>query len=111
MRRPKLWRRLPAAVRPQAAAATEFQLVSGFEERGRMPFVPHTEEQRAAMLADIGVASFDELLAAVPSELILRRDLKVPPAHGEIELAKAASGIQAANQFIPLNRVFAGGGF
>src|SRR4051812_18336334 len=76
-----------------------------------MPFIPHTEEQRDKMLATIGVASFSELLAAVPSELILDRELKVPPAHGEIELHKDAQAVLDDVQGIPINRVFAGGGF
>jgi glycine dehydrogenase subunit 1 len=76
-----------------------------------MPFIPHTEEQRAAMLETIGVGSFSELLRPVPDELILRRPLDVPPAHGEIELTKRAQGLLSRSQFIPMNRVFAGGGF
>jgi glycine dehydrogenase subunit 1 len=63
------------------------------------------------MLRRIGVASFDELLAPIPSELILDRELAVPPAHGEIELHKAARALLDATQPIPMNRVFAGGGF
>jgi glycine dehydrogenase subunit 1 len=76
-----------------------------------MPFIPHTEEQRASMLATIGVSSFEELLARVPSELIFERELHVPPAHGEIELQKVAQAVLEEVQSIPLNRCFAGGGF
>jgi len=76
-----------------------------------MPFIPHTEEQRASMLKTIGVRSFEELLAPVPQELILRRELNVPSAHGEIELIKAAGALLDATLPIPMNRCFAGGGF
>ncbi|MDQ3024291.1 MAG: aminomethyl-transferring glycine dehydrogenase subunit GcvPA [bacterium] len=76
-----------------------------------MPFIPHTEDQRAAMLKTIGVSSFEELLAPVPSELILTRELDIPPAHGEIELHKAANALLNNTQRIPMNRCFAGGGF
>jgi S-DNA-T family DNA segregation ATPase FtsK/SpoIIIE len=57
------------------------------------------------------VGSFEELLRAVPQELRLGRELNVPPAHGEVDLLKAAHAVIAENRFIPVNRVFAGGGF
>jgi glycine dehydrogenase subunit 1 len=75
-----------------------------------MTFVPHTEAQRSAMLARIGVASFDELLAAIPPELRLNRDVAVPPAHGEVELDAALRRLYNANTFIPPERIFCGGG-
>ena len=75
-----------------------------------MPFVPHTAEQRAKMLDAIGVSGFEELLGAIPRELLLDRELSVPPAHGEVELAARTHQLLAHNQYIPLNRVFAGGG-
>src|SRR5688500_17001767 len=76
-----------------------------------MPFIPHTEEQRDEMLRTIGVDNFEELLAGIPRELLLERALNVPAAHGEIELQKAAQSLLDQVQSIPLNRVFAGGGF
>jgi len=75
-----------------------------------MTFVPHTPAQRAAMLATIGVARFEELLGGIPPELLLGRPLKVPPAQGEVELAQAAAAVLGENRFILPNRVFAGGG-
>jgi glycine dehydrogenase subunit 1 len=74
-----------------------------------MPFVPNTAGQRDVMLRAIGVSSFEELLR-IPKDLLLTRELNVPPAHGEVELARAAQGALAQNRFIPVNRVFAGGG-
>jgi glycine dehydrogenase subunit 1 len=76
-----------------------------------MPYIPHTQQQREAMLDSIGVASFEELLRPIPEELRLKRMLNVPPAHGEIEISKLVQSLSAANNFIPLNRVFAGQGF
>jgi glycine dehydrogenase subunit 1 len=75
-----------------------------------MTFVPHTEEQRLAMLARIGVADFEALLAGIPAELRLGRELNVPPAHGEVELDAALRRLYNANTFIPPERVFCGGG-
>ncbi len=76
-----------------------------------MPYVPHTPQQREAMLETIGVSSFEELLSPIPQELILDRPLKVPPAHGEVEITRLVSSLISSNQFIPMNRVFAGQGF
>ena len=56
-----------------------------------MPFIPHTDADRATMLAAIGAESIEELFAAVPvsarfpelhlpeglSELDVRRELEV----------------------------------
>ena len=75
-----------------------------------MAFVPHTPEQRAQMLAAIGVENIEELLDVVPAELRLGRELEVPPAVGEVELAQAVEGVLSGNRRIPLSRVFAGGG-
>lgn len=75
-----------------------------------MTFIPHTPEQRARMLAAIGVDNISELLAAIPAELRLDRPVDVPPAMGEVELNRAVQDKLTANQQIPGNRVFAGGG-
>jgi glycine dehydrogenase subunit 1 len=75
-----------------------------------MTFVPHTPEQRAKMLAAAGAREFNELLDSIPSELILDRDLILPPAHGEVDMMAAARAKLADTTEIPLNRVFAGGG-
>ncbi|MCC7479070.1 aminomethyl-transferring glycine dehydrogenase subunit GcvPA [bacterium] len=76
-----------------------------------MPYVPHTPQQRQAMLETIGVASFEELLSPIPRELILDRPLNVPPAHGEVAIMRLVSSLISQNQFIPMNRVYAGQGF
>lgn len=75
-----------------------------------MTFVPHTPEQRAAMLARIGVPDFAGLLNSIPQELLLGRDLSLPAAHGEVEMEARARDAYYQNTFIPPNRVFAGGG-
>ena len=35
-----------------------------------MPYGPHTDDDRARMLATIGVASIDELFADIPAEVV-----------------------------------------
>jgi len=51
-----------------------------------MRYLPKSPADREAMLADIGVASVDELFACVPEEYRLTRDLDVPRQHAESEI-------------------------
>ena len=62
-----------------------------------MPYVPHTPEERQAMLDAIGAASVDELFETVPADLRLDRDLDLPPALGELELTAHLAGLAAKN--------------
>ena len=62
-----------------------------------MPYVPHTPDQRQAMLDAIGVASVEELFETVPAELRLDRDLNLPPAMGELELTAHMAALAARN--------------
>ncbi len=55
----------------------------------------HDEEQR--MLRDIGVGSFDELVAAIPADARLQRVLKTIGPLSEIELRRLFGGWAAAN--------------
>jgi len=50
-----------------------------------VPYVPHSEADRAAMLAAIGVQSVDDLFADVPAHVRFP-DLNLPPALSEIEV-------------------------
>ena len=52
-----------------------------------MPYIPNTPEDQQAMLEAIGAKSIDELFSMIPAELRLDRDLDLPPAMGEMELA------------------------
>jgi glycine dehydrogenase subunit 1 len=51
-----------------------------------MRYLPKSPAERQAMLAEIGVASIDELFAVIPAEDRLNRDLAVPPALAESEI-------------------------
>ncbi len=51
-----------------------------------MRYLPKSSAERQAMLAEIGVASMDELFAVIPAEDRLSRDLDVPPAMAESEI-------------------------
>lgn len=62
-----------------------------------MPYIPHTPDDRQAMLDAIGVASVEELFDMVPAELRLHRDLKLPAAMGELELSTHLGALAAQN--------------
>jgi len=53
-----------------------------------MPFIPHTEQEVAAMLATIGVATLDELFDEIPAALRGAALPELPPALSESELTR-----------------------
>jgi glycine dehydrogenase subunit 1 len=75
-----------------------------------MPYIPNTPEDQQAMLAAIGVASVEDLFAAVPAELRLQRELNLPPALGELELTEHLGKLAAENESCSQAACFLGGG-
>ncbi|MBK1724339.1 aminomethyl-transferring glycine dehydrogenase subunit GcvPA [Thiocystis violacea] len=53
-----------------------------------MPFVPHTQDDIAAMLATIGVASIDALFDEIPRELRIGELAAIPTGMSEMEIAR-----------------------
>lgn len=53
-----------------------------------MPFIPHTEDDVAAMLATIGVRHIDALFDEIPDDLRIDGLRGVPDAQGEMEIAR-----------------------
>src|ERR1700761_2942693 len=51
-----------------------------------MRYLPKSPVDREEMLAEIGVASIDDLFATIPAEFQLKRDLAIPRQHGESEI-------------------------
>ena len=51
-----------------------------------MPYLFDTPEQRRHMLDAIGIRHVDDLFTQIPSELQLKRELKLPPAASELAL-------------------------
>jgi glycine dehydrogenase subunit 1 len=51
-----------------------------------MRYLPKSPAEREKMLAEIGVASIDELFSVIPAEHRLRRELDVPHAYAESEI-------------------------
>lgn len=51
-----------------------------------MRYLPKSPADRKEMLAEIGVASIDDLFSTIPAEYQLKRDLAIPRQHGESEI-------------------------
>lgn len=62
-----------------------------------MNYLPHTDADRAAMLARIGVASIEDLFAEIPAHLRLTRPLDLPPPLTELELEREMAVLAARN--------------
>jgi glycine dehydrogenase subunit 1 len=62
-----------------------------------MRYLPKSPGDREAMLAEIGVASIDDLFTTVPAEYRLTRDLKVPRQHSESEIIDRFRGYAEIN--------------
>jgi len=65
-----------------------------------MRYLPKSPAEREKMLAEIGVASIDDLFAVIPADERLTRDLDVPRQHAEseiIEYFRAAGRKNATN--------------
>jgi glycine dehydrogenase subunit 1 len=75
-----------------------------------MPYIPHTAQERQAMLERIGVASVEALFDTVPGELRLDREIDLPPAMGELELTDHIARLAAENTPAGQSVCFLGGG-
>ncbi|WP_133512125.1 aminomethyl-transferring glycine dehydrogenase subunit GcvPA [Candidatus Thiosymbion oneisti] len=53
-----------------------------------MPFIPHTQEEVAAMLAVIGVERIDDLFDEIPPDLMATGLPDLPPALSELEIGR-----------------------
>jgi glycine dehydrogenase subunit 1 len=71
-------------------------------------YAPHTESDIREMLAAVGAASLDELVA-VPAEIGLKRPLELPAAQPETRLVRTLEGYAARNEATTF-RSFLGGG-
>jgi glycine dehydrogenase subunit 1 len=62
-----------------------------------MRYLPHTEEEIAAMLAVIGKPSVDDLFTSIPAEVRFEGDLSVPPALDEASLMAHLAALSEKN--------------
>ena len=72
-----------------------------------MNYTCSPDDDRALMLASIGVRSLDELFADIPAELRLKERLDLPEALSEIEIMRHIEELAARNRS---GRCFAGAG-
>ncbi|MFQ5709257.1 MAG: aminomethyl-transferring glycine dehydrogenase subunit GcvPA [bacterium] len=75
-----------------------------------MPFIQNTKEDRKKMLATIGVESFQDLLADIPEDLMLNRDLNLPAPLSEYEIVKELKELAQQNKHSGEFVSFLGGG-
>jgi glycine dehydrogenase subunit 1 len=75
-----------------------------------LAYVLNTPEDQRAMLGQIGVESVEELFAAIPAPLRLKRPLHVPPALTEIELQQHLAELARRNVSAEDAVCFLGGG-
>ena len=74
------------------------------------PYIPATEAEEEAMLATIGVTSFEELVDIIPANLRLRDDLGLPSSKSEVELVAELSRLADRNRPAGARTSFLGGG-
>lgn len=62
-----------------------------------MKYVPHTQQDTAAMLSELGMGSTDELFTDIPENLRLNRPLNLPAGKTEMEVRLAMETIADRN--------------
>ncbi len=67
-------------------------------------YIPNTEDEQLKMLNEVGIASFEELLASIPEGLRYAGDLPLPQAKSEIEhkrdIQRIISGDASTNSHV-----------
>jgi glycine dehydrogenase subunit 1 len=74
-----------------------------------MPYYPHTDADREAMLKTIGVGSFDDLFDAVPADVRFPK-LDLPAGMSEMEVAWEMGGLANGNVSTQEYAIFLGAG-
>jgi glycine dehydrogenase subunit 1 len=74
-----------------------------------LPYLVHSPEDRAAMLAAIGVQSMDELLVDIPQSLRME-SLQLPAGLSEQETMAQITSLASRNRVFPDRLTFRGGG-
>src|SRR5256714_15587346 len=75
-----------------------------------MSYIPNTPEDQEAMLAALGLPSFEALLSPVPENVRLRRPLDLPPALSEPDLKRVLASMAAKNKNLDTTISFLGVG-
>lgn len=75
-----------------------------------MPFIPNTDADRKAMLENIGVKDFNELIENIPEELRFTQDLDLPEPLSELEISRVIHEKVQNNKSLNEAISFLGGG-
>ncbi len=75
-----------------------------------MRYLPHTPEDRASMLARIGVKDINALFANVPGGMILAEPVDLPSHAGELEVERELGALAAQNRAAGAGPFFVGAG-
>lgn len=75
-----------------------------------MRYLPHTDQDRADMLARIGVQSIDDLFADIPEEKRLKAPLNLPPHQSELAVMRHLRALAARNHAAADGPFFVGAG-
>jgi glycine dehydrogenase subunit 1 len=73
-------------------------------------YVPHTEDDFARMLGDLGLSTAEDLFACVPAALRLASGLDLPPGLPEADVGAEMSRLASLNRAASSLVCFAGGG-
>lgn len=75
-----------------------------------MPYIVNTDQDRKEMMEKIGVSKFEELLADIPEEFILKENLNLEKSSSELDVSKKLHKLAAKNSNTLDNISFLGGG-
>jgi len=62
-----------------------------------MRYLPHTEEDRKAMLEAIGASTVEDMFCDVPAQALLDKPVDLPGFVGEMEVERTFAGFAAKN--------------
>ena len=82
---------------------------SNNSDNSHFPYLPHTEDDRNAMLKAIGVRTFDELLSHIPKDIRVK-ELNLAPGLNELELTQKVAELARKNKPASQQACFLGGG-
>jgi len=74
------------------------------------PYLPITKEDEEEMLKSIGRESLEELFSTIPEKFRLKRELKIPDSHSELEVTRRIQELAGRNQSREDGRIFLGSG-
>jgi glycine dehydrogenase subunit 1 len=75
-----------------------------------MRYLPHTDQDRADMLAKIGVSSIDDLFADIPADKRLKEPIDLPPHKSELEVTRTLRALSRKNHAAADGPFFVGAG-